>query len=379
MIDLIRGDKSLKSISLSHESLEVNSKLTGLAITHKIKVRDTFLSFQDKKFYLNYALEIRGKKTGKSILKKHYRVVQKEVHDLTLKHHQDIYMANHFIGVLVPPSLDSTQVKLSHAWPVTNTLVDEGRIIFETDLLIQPLIPGKVLDESSLNQLFNNFPNMPACFALVDLQKNLLEKAVFFPDLPALSDEKNISFLKDLMGDHIVVIPGFKDIASWTSSLPKKEAMEIIYQYQQENYSSISGAIGNYFDGVEIDLAGINYISALARKGVYTPLFFKTKYGFGHAFLVLDVFEIEDQQFSLKVYNPNKGIDKDIVFFDAKKGIIKTDSYGSNKAFLVERRITDSFFYMGFQNDKKLNRYIKEITKKYQKNSFRLGEILSGY
>jgi hypothetical protein len=45
----------------------------------------------------------------------------------------------------------------------------------------------------------------------------------------------------------IFIVPGFANTKSWLNSMNQNQLRELVYQYHNKKYSSLSGAVGNWW------------------------------------------------------------------------------------------------------------------------------------
>ena len=282
------------------------------------------------------------------------------------------------VGNIVSDNLNDRNVIITNAWVSDHSYFDKAskEIKVRSKVTIQKNLNDlasntKVLNESDENILKNNIKNYPMCFALVDLQKKMLENLIFLPEYPALAEDKNFQLFGQLLNDQIVVVPGYNNIREWTASLDKKKLIKLVYTYQKKNYTSISSALNIYTEQISLNKQNLLLLKSLANRKIYTPVFFRTKSKKGHAVLVTNIIEVDEANYLLEVYDPNSGFSKDIFRFNSNTNKLSSFLYGEGSAYFLPSNILYNLYKRDLVEDEELNKLMIWAAKKYDTFSFK--------
>lgn len=154
------------------------------------------------------------------------------------------------------------------------------------------------------------------CFAMVLLQKALLERTIYIPENDAIELDK-IEILKRLFLGEYVVIPGYKNISEFTADIDKEKLKTLVLELQSslEKHKMLQ-VMENVQHLTEIKSKYISTVKGLVSEGVLVPMVIamlkkdtrKTVSNIGHVVLIQNIKEIEDGAYQLTVYDPNTNI-----------------------------------------------------------------------
>jgi hypothetical protein len=383
LIDKLTGEESFKLQEVVSQDQYVNSSFTQFSVTQSVKVSEVNFQYDGSDVWIKFTILIRGN-NPKEATKSKYRYIKIKLDNIEFRD-SDVYLKGKFIGILAPESINENRIIATHAWisdlsdynKKTRTLrlkaVVTSQELFDFD-------KKKALKKNEAT-LKNNIPEMPMCFGLVDLQKNLLEKVIFQRDRRALSAEENLFLVSELMRGSIVIVPGHENIQEWMSSLNQEKLASLIYSYQLQNYSSVMGAVKTYFKQKSLNLEGIKLIDSMTKKGIQIPIFFETKFKIGHAILVTGITEKGAHEYFIEAYDPNlnSGFTKDIFIYNTQTEQLTSFLYGTNTAYFLRPNSGEDFFSRDMSLDKDMKNYLIYASEKLNKYTFSINEILMGY
>lgn len=340
-------------------------------------------------FILVHSLRLSGRGPNSGIQK---NVTLKQQLPLTLfrtGNNFEILFKDHLMGHLVSKDVNSDGILLTQGWLQTELVESEGRVTLTTFVVREPSrsqIPNQLTFENE-SSLKNNNPNDPMCFGLVDLQKRLIENIIWRPEQAPLSSKSNFALLKELMKGKILVIPGFSNARDWTSSLPKAEFIKLISQYHRSQYTELGSAVRTYFDQIVINAKNLQFIQQKAQRGIYTPIFFRTSSGIGHAILVTGLHRDSSGKTVLEAYDPNilsqkgslSGFTKDVFEIDPESGIIKSFMYGASQAYFLNETLSSEYQTREVMMNPSSVKLLMTYSEKIGKFEFDLTDLSTAY
>jgi hypothetical protein len=146
------------------------------------------------------------------------------------------------------------------------------------------------------------------CYALMTLQKQLMENAFFEP-----GEEKRIpsyyeKLMKSALSGEKVVVPGIKSIREWNSIVTDEKVQTIVNELNQQ-IMTFTNFAGKWFQRESINDSKLRKIKQYLQHGLYPILTFlpKKDVRIEHALLLYDIEEKADH-YLLHVYDPNFGL-----------------------------------------------------------------------
>lgn len=335
----------------------------------------------------NNELFIQFEITGKKIIRGNIEIIKKinkvKLHDTEIKNQSYLYYKDQLLGMIVPKTWDKNGFIPTHSWIIAKSSFKDNQIT--VDLLISTYristneikTPGKEHEIS----LKNSLKDMPMCYGIVDVQKILLERVIFASEKKALTKEANFALFKDLMNGNIIIVPGYSDIQSWTSSLDQKLISQIIYQKHLSQYGTFWNATKVYFKQNDADLESLLALSEMAKKGIYGSIFFKTKNNIGHAILVTGLKRKSADEFYIEAFDPNlpTAFTKTVFTYNTAKNTIHSFLYGESNIYILTPKVELDFYYNKLINNKESKEFILMISKLTNRYSFSVKELSNIY
>lgn len=377
--ELLSHVNGQKKFNISHPivtnvSLHSNSSLYG-----KMDISESKLQYRNGKLEIEYSLSIDGQPTVKFL-----RILKDD--EIQLRGY-DIRVNDVVIGYVVSDEMSKTNVILIEGWHHEEALAyNKNGTMSVTTLFFSEIRKEQEkkslghLQESSLKNINGN---RPMCYALVEFQKRLLEQIIWMPEAQRLSKEQNFLLAKDLMNNKVIVVPGFSNAREWTESLDEEILSKFLFSIQKEKFTGFKSAIGIYFKQIEITPEDLNFIVKKARLGIYTPVFFRTTSGYGHAVLITGISSIKGAIVTLKAYDPNvrsssdgvSGFTKDVFTLDMERKTISSFGYGTSELLSVPQDIVSESMFRELVNSPFSKNLLAAFAKKSGQYSFSLSEI----
>jgi hypothetical protein len=221
--------------------------------------------------------------------------------------------------------LKKSEIILTQALDYGFEIDDENKLIRPylyidySEKLISPKYSfGPLKDKGimALNNAIDFKGEMGSCYAMVLLQKSLVEKAFFLPHLDK-ADGKVITTLNEVFAGNFAFIPGFKNIQEFTASIDKAELKAFIREKQRSlEKSPLMQMLENVRLRRELDENTIHDFKSLINEGVSVPLIVgmyeknknKLASSAGHVILVFDIVKEKEGSYRLTAYDPNTGM-----------------------------------------------------------------------
>lgn len=384
LIDKLTGEESFQLQEVVSQDQYVNASFTQFSRTQSVKVSQVNFNYDGNDIWLKFTIHIRGSNSKESPKTK-YRYVKIKLENTEIRNDSDVYLGGKFIGIIAPEKINENRIIATHAWISDLSEYNKKTRIMKLKAVVtsQKLheFDGKKAQKINEGSLKNNIPEMPMCFGLVDLQKNLLEKVIFQEDRRALSPDENLYLVSELMLGSIVIVPGFENVQEWTKSMDQAKLASLIYSYQVQNYSSVTGAVKTYFKQKALNLEGLKLIDSLTQKGIQIPIFFETKFKIGHAVLVTGIKAKGANEYFIEAYDPNlnSGFTKDIFIYNSETEQLSSFLYGTNTAYLLKPNSDVDFFTRDMSLDEDMKGHLTLASFKLNKYTFSINEILMGY
>ncbi|MES2525873.1 MAG: DUF4105 domain-containing protein [Bdellovibrionota bacterium] len=166
-----------------------------------------------------------------------------------------------------------------------------------------------------------------SCYALALLQKALLERAIFVPQVTPKSEADKLLLLRELFNGKYVVIAGFKNISDFTSSIPKEDLKTFIRTLQaglqKGRFAQMRESI---LEREILDQVTIPRLKAMLDEGLNIPLVIgmsekgklRPASDYAHVILVHDMKEIPEGH-RITAYDPNTGLNSLFVLNSKKR------------------------------------------------------------
>lgn len=140
------------------------------------------------------------------------------------------------------------------------------------------------------------------CESMVEIEKRLLERVTFAPELSKLTRDENTHLLELAISGQVVIVPGFLNIWEWTKSMDQMQ-LQII----AKNFSAqISQPLKNLLNRTKLDAANIEDLDHALSHGITVPIYFRVHGNVAHALLIYEIKDMGDH-YSLGYYDPNFG------------------------------------------------------------------------
>jgi len=155
-----------------------------------------------------------------------------------------------------------------------------------------------------------------ACYAMVKIQKALLDRARFAPEQSIHQSIDKIKLIDQVYRGQYVVIPGFANINEFSASIDKEELKEYLVKIEHEiNGNAVQSFKEGLFERQKVDRKGIKNLQSLLHSGHLTELIIgMTQKGskryepVSHVVLATDIEEnTERGGWNIRVYDPNLG------------------------------------------------------------------------
>ncbi|MFL5782964.1 MAG: DUF4105 domain-containing protein [Bacteriovoracaceae bacterium] len=155
-----------------------------------------------------------------------------------------------------------------------------------------------------------------SCYALVLLQKGLLERAIFMPEVSPWTSIDKFSVMKDIFNGKFAIIAGYKNIADFTGDIPKEELKKFIRTLQASlQKDKFSQMAENVLERELFDKVTEKRVKAMLNEGLFVPLIIgmsekgklKPASDYAHVILLHDMKKI-DEGYRLTAYDPNTGL-----------------------------------------------------------------------
>lgn len=175
----------------------------------------------------------------------------------------------------------------------------------------------RALSHIGINNARDFAGEVGSCYAMTLLQKALMERAIFLPDVTPVQSLDHLSVLKALMDGQFVAIPGFKNIADFTAAIDK-EALKTFIRSKQAALTkgAFATIIENLTKRAVIDKKGFPTFRSLVEEGFLVPMIItmvkkgttKVATNYAHAVLVMGIEELPEGKWKLTAYDPNTNI-----------------------------------------------------------------------
>lgn len=352
---------------------------SSISLPGKMNVGDSTLQYKNGHLEIEYNLSIDGQQAMKFS-----RTLKDD--EVQLRGY-DIRVNDVAIGYVVSNEMSKTNVILLSGWHHEEDLAYNKNGTVSVTTLFFSETP-KTLETKDLgylqeSNLKNINANRPMCYGLVEFQKRLMEQIIWVPEAQRLSRKENFLLAKDLMNNKVIVVPGFSSPREWTESLDEESLSKFLFSIHKERYAGPMSAMGIYFKRIEITPEDLNFIIKKARQGIYTPVFFKTTSGYGHAILITGISVIKGALVTLKAYDPNvrstsggiSGFTKDVFTLDMERKTISSFGYGTSELYSIPQDIESEAMIRNLVTDPVSKKLLIGYSGKSGKHSFSLSEI----
>jgi hypothetical protein len=155
-----------------------------------------------------------------------------------------------------------------------------------------------------------------SCYALVLLQKGLLERAIFVREVSPKTGIDKFSLMKEIFAGKYAVIAGYKNIADFTGDIPKEDLKKFIRALQASlQKDKFSQMAENVLERELFDKVTEKRVKAMLDEGLFVPLIIgmsekgklKPASDYAHVILLHDMKKI-DEGYRLTAYDPNTGL-----------------------------------------------------------------------
>ncbi len=166
-----------------------------------------------------------------------------------------------------------------------------------------------------------------SCYALALLQKALLERAIFVPEITPKSPADKILILRELFNGKYAVIAGYKNISDFTASIPKEELKTFIRTLQAGlQKGRIAQMRESILEREILDQVTIPRLKAMLDEGLNIPLVIgmsekgklRPASDYAHVILVHYMKEIPEGH-RITAYDPNTGLNSLFVLNSQKR------------------------------------------------------------
>ncbi len=353
----------------------------------KVTVAKSEFLVDKNELFLEYLIEVEDAIAGgaRSGAEREFRRVRLTGSELS---EGKVYLDGRLIGFQAPRSVNAKGIIATHAWISDASEFNQRTYELELRTIIvtqeAPAGQRERFTRSDENALKNDTPAMPMCAGLVDLQKFLLERVVFAPELPALSAAENLLLLNQLLHGKVIVVPGMSSIAQFTRALPAEDFAALVYQFHLDRYRGFGAALSQYFKQKFVTEETVRLIGALGEAGISTAIYFKTPSGVAHAVLVTGVRREADGGYLLEAYDPNVsqglslGFTRDVFRFDPRSERLVSFLYGTQKAYVLRPQLEQELYLKEVAARPDARGYLVQNAKKFSKYHFSLSEIING-
>jgi hypothetical protein len=237
-------------------------------------------------------------------------------------------------------------------------------------------------DPAMLVPILNDDGTQPSCYGFVDLQKALLERAVFFPEGAPLPSAAYVSLIANLLRpDSLVIFPGVGNVQELFSKMDSRQVRKVIYQYHRDMYTSPSAALKTYFNSEKVSTTEeLDTLQALISMGTSFTIHFRfiqngQRTALGHALLIKNIVRKENRYY-FDAYDPNLGrFINDMFYFDVKSGKFHTVLYGITDIKITAENIDQTFTIRNIIQSQLVD-FLKIYSEQSQVHAFTLGQIL---
>ncbi len=166
-----------------------------------------------------------------------------------------------------------------------------------------------------------------SCYALALLQKALLERAIFVPEVSPKSPADKILILRELFNGKYAVIAGYKNISDFTASIPKEELKTFIRSLQAGlQKGRIAQMRESILEREILDQVTIPRLKAMLDEGLNIPLVIgmsekgklRPASDYAHVILVHDM-KVIPEGHRITAYDPNTGLNSLFVLNSLKR------------------------------------------------------------
>lgn len=167
----------------------------------------------------------------------------------------------------------------------------------------------------SLNNAIDFKSEGGSCYAMALLQKALVERAIFMPELSAKQTDKFL-LMRELLNNKFVAITGYSNITEFTKSIPKEELKTFIRTVQQSlQKGRVAQMRENILEREILDKVTDERLKAMLDEGLIVPLVIgmsekgklKPASDYAHIILAHDMRKIPEG-YRITAYDPNAGI-----------------------------------------------------------------------
>ncbi len=168
----------------------------------------------------------------------------------------------------------------------------------------------------ALNNAIDFKGELGSCYAMVLLQKAFLERAIFIPGTIPTERIDKFALMRELFIGKYVVLPGYKNIHEFTSSIPKEEFKKFIRNLQaslqKDRFAQMKE---NILEREILDDVTDLRLKSMLDEGLHIPLIIgmshkgtlKAASSSAHAILVHDM-KVIPEGYRLTAYDPNTGL-----------------------------------------------------------------------
>lgn len=299
----------------------------------------------------------------------------------------EIFLGDLFVGVRLgsetPFSKDTT---ISFAvTPVVTKYYAEGRYIADIGFIVETngasLLKKKTIawNKEVISQT-NTDPKYPMCFTILHLQQAMFERAIFAPELPQASNQKNISIIKDLLAGQVAVIPGFPNAYEFTKTFSHSNFIKEIYPLHQQNYNGLLNGMEQWFQMESLEPETLRAMAVVTHNlNISIPVIFRrdnnTTQTTSHSILITDMRD-EGSYYSLSGYDPNFAHTNDFGTIDKNTLIMNTKTYGPVNLYIDKSNLNESLLNLQIINSPDVRELLIKQASQLKRYTFSSNEIL---